>query len=132
MLNYIIPSLARRGHRMLVFSSSTRMLDLIQLCVLRTNKIKFLRVDGRVELAARELKIKKFEDDGRRSSQIVSNNTSNASFTDNAGSSIFGTTSSHKNNFSHKFSVMCLSTTIGGVGLTLTSADRVILVEPNW
>eukprot|EP00392_Amoebophrya_sp_AT5.2_P002731 g2736.t1 len=86
-----------KKHRVLIFSYSTRMLDLIQSSVLRPNGVKFLRIDGAVELGEREKKIQKFEND-----------------------------------VAGKFHCMCLSTKVGGVGLTLVSADRVILVEPGW
>ena len=32
----------------------------------------------------------------------------------------------------HHFDVFLSSTQVGGVGLTLTAADRVILVDPSW
>ncbi|CAD7956167.1 unnamed protein product [Amoebophrya sp. A120] len=100
LLNELVPKLVfnkQNPHRVLIFSYSTRMLDLIQSSVLRPNGVKFLRIDGAVELPEREKKIQKFENDTNG-----------------------------------KFHCMCLSTKVGGVGLTLVSADRVILVEPGW
>ncbi|CAD7941358.1 unnamed protein product [Amoebophrya sp. A25] len=97
LLNSLVSNLAKRKHRILIFSYSTRMLDLIQSAVLRPNKIKFLRIDGSTDLQDRDAKVNKFENDAQ-----------------------------------NKWQVMCLSTKVGGVGLTLVSADRVILVEPGW
>merc|ERR1712224_99623 len=31
-----------------------------------------------------------------------------------------------------KYFCLCMSTHVGGVGLTITAADRVILVDPAW
>ena len=84
MLNALLPRVCG-AHKTLIFSYSTRMLDMIQLAVLRPNGLKFLRIDGAVDLEEREKKLKKFEKEGS------------------------------------KFRVLCLSTKVGGVGLTLTS-----------
>jgi len=63
---------------------------------LRVLELKFLRVDGTVDVKDRDLKINKFQQPDSR------------------------------------YFAMCLSTHVGGVGLTLTSADRVVLVDPAW
>merc|ERR1719215_1377809 len=60
VLSVLLPQLQRRGHRCLIFSSSTRMLDLIQACVLRPLALKFLRIDGTIEAKDRDLKLQKF------------------------------------------------------------------------
>jgi superfamily II DNA or RNA helicase len=96
VLSVLLPQLHKRGHRCLIFSSSTRMLDLIQACVLRVLGLKFLRIDGTIEAKDRDLKLQKF----------------------------------HETN--SKYFCMCLSVQTGGTGLTITGADRVILVDPAW
>merc|ERR1712137_1400346 len=96
VLATLLPRLQAGGHRCLVFSQSTRMLDLIQGCVLRRLGLKSLRIDGTVDVKLRDLKVAKFQ---------------------NSGS---------------KYFCVCLSTQVGGVGLSVTAADRVILVDPAW
>jgi len=96
VLSVLLPQLQRRGHRCLIFSQSTRMLDLIQACVLRTLGLKFLRIDGTVDAKDRDLKITKFQQADSR------------------------------------YFCICLSVQVGGTGLTITGADRVILVDPAW
>jgi len=96
VLSVLLPQLQKRGHRCLIFSHSTRMLDLIQGCVLRALGLKFLRIDGSLEAKHRDLKLQKFQ---KPDSQYF---------------------------------CICLSTQVGGVGLTITAADRVILVDPAW
>merc|ERR1740138_24724 len=59
ILSVLLPQLQKRGHRCLIFSHSTRMLDLIQACVLRVLGLKFLRIDGTIDPKDRDLKIKK-------------------------------------------------------------------------
>eukprot|EP00929_Paragymnodinium_shiwhaense_P041737 TRINITY_DN21679_c0_g1_i2.p1 TRINITY_DN21679_c0_g1~~TRINITY_DN21679_c0_g1_i2.p1 ORF type:complete len:985 (+),score=239.40 TRINITY_DN21679_c0_g1_i2:98-2956(+) len=96
VLSVLLPQLQRRGHRCVLFSHSTRMLDLIQVCVLRVMKLKFLRIDGSVDPKDRDLKIAKFQQPDAR------------------------------------YFCMCLSHQSCSVGLTITGADRVILVDPAW
>jgi len=96
VLSVLLPQLQKRGHRCLIFSQSTRMLDLIQACVLRVLGLKFLRIDGSIEAKDRDLKISKFQQEGS------------------------------------KYFCVCLSIQVGGTGLTITGADRVILVDPAW
>jgi len=96
VLSVLLPQLHKRGHRCLIFSQSTKMLDLVQACVLRVRGLRFLRVDGTIERKDRDLKIAKFQ-------QPDSN-----------------------------YFCICLSSQVGGVGLTITGADRVILVDPAW
>merc|ERR1719253_395320 len=95
-LSELIPSLTKRGYRMLVFSQSVKMLDLIQILILKPNGIRCLRIDGQTDPMSRADKVAKF------------------------------------NNQRDRFQCMLLTTNVGGVGLNLTSADRVILVDPAW
>jgi len=92
----LLPALAARGHRTLVFSSSVKMLDLVQICCLKPNGLRCLRIDGQTDPSQRAEKVDKFNREDKR------------------------------------FQCMLLTTTVGGVGLTLTGADRVILVDPAW
>merc|ERR1719491_785656 len=92
----LLPALASRGHRTLVFSQSVKMLDLIQICCLKPNGLRCLRIDGQTSMTSRAEVVRNFETQQKR------------------------------------FHCMLLTTTVGGVGLNLTSADRVILVDPAW
>jgi SNF2 family DNA or RNA helicase len=96
VLSVLLQQLQKRGHRCLIFSQSTRMLDLIQACVLRVLGLKFLRIDGTIEAKDRDLKLQKFHAPESR------------------------------------YFCICLSCQVGGTGLTITGADRVILVDPAW
>lgn len=95
-LALLLPSLASRGHRTLVFSQSVKMLDLVQVCVLRPYGLRCLRIDGQTDPQIRGEKVAKFEKQQDR------------------------------------FQCMLLTTSVGGVGLNLTSADRVVLIDPAW
>eukprot|EP00397_Hematodinium_sp_SG-2012_P000891 GEMP01000892.1.p1 GENE.GEMP01000892.1~~GEMP01000892.1.p1 ORF type:complete len:1434 (+),score=314.01 GEMP01000892.1:73-4374(+) len=97
-LSVLLPALEKGGHRCLLFSQSTKMLNLVQGCVLRPLGLKFLRLDGTLHVEERNVKIAKFE-----SPEGI-----------------------------QKFFCMCLSIQVGGVGLTLTSADRVVIIDPSW
>eukprot|EP00442_Polarella_glacialis_P051000 CAMPEP_0115165378 /NCGR_PEP_ID=MMETSP0227-20121206/73564_1 /TAXON_ID=89957 /ORGANISM="Polarella glacialis, Strain CCMP 1383" /LENGTH=1520 /DNA_ID=CAMNT_0002577853 /DNA_START=81 /DNA_END=4643 /DNA_ORIENTATION=- len=92
----LLPALAEKGHRTLVFSQSVKMLDLIQICCLKPKGLRCLRIDGMTDAQSRHEKVNKFNEQRDR------------------------------------FQCMLLTTSVGGVGLNLTSADRVILVDPAW
>jgi len=92
----LLPALAAKGHRTLVFSQSLKMLDLVQICVLRPHGLRCLRMDGQTDPRLRAEKVRKFQEQRDR------------------------------------FQCMLLTTGVGGVGLNLTGADRVVLVDPAW
>jgi len=96
VLSVLLPQLQRRGHRCLIFSHSTRMLDLVQGCILRVLGMKFLRIDGTIDHRDRDLKVQKFQQPDSR------------------------------------YFCLCLTSEVGAVGLSVTAADRVILVDPAW
>eukprot|EP00347_Sterkiella_histriomuscorum_P014209 403361753 len=94
----LMAELKREGHRLLVFSMSKKMLNIIE-GILKNDKYKedykYLRIDGDTEIASREQICHKFNDDP----------------------SIF----------------CCLLTTkVGGFGLNLTGANRVVILDPDW
>lgn len=95
-LSELLPALAARGHRTLVFSQSLKMLDLIQVCCLKPHGLRCLRMDGQTDAVARAEKVAKF------------------------------------NKQPDRFQCMLMTTSVGGVGLNLTSADRVVIVDPAW
>eukprot|EP01062_Namystynia_karyoxenos_P067253 TRINITY_DN6115_c2_g1_i1.p1 TRINITY_DN6115_c2_g1~~TRINITY_DN6115_c2_g1_i1.p1 ORF type:complete len:918 (+),score=230.17 TRINITY_DN6115_c2_g1_i1:54-2807(+) len=82
------------SHRSLVFSQSTRFLDIIEHQVLHPLRVDFLRIDGTTPARERQAQVDSFnKGEGR---------------------------------------VMLLTTQVGGVGLTLTGADRVVLMDAAW
>ena len=56
-LRSFLPQLIKNGHRVLVFSSSTKVLDLIMVAVLKPLQIRCLRIDGTVDVGARNQKV---------------------------------------------------------------------------
>ncbi|VFR02291.1 unnamed protein product [Cuscuta campestris] len=90
LLDFLIP----KGHHVLIFSQTRKMLDQIQASLISSG-LKFLRIDGTTKAADRL--------------KIVNN------FQEGPGAPIF-----------------LLTSQVGGLGLTLTKADRVIVVDPAW
>ncbi|KAI1285897.1 DNA excision repair protein ERCC-6-like [Halotydeus destructor] len=91
----LLQCLRSEGHRTLVFSMSTLMLDIIQK-VLTVHRFKMARLDGRVrKMAERDKIVRTFQEDT-------------------------------------SYEVCLLTTQVGGVGLTLTAADRVVIYDPSW
>jgi len=95
-MSQLLPALASKGHRTLVFSQSLKMLDLVQTCCLKPKGLRCLRIDGQTDAVTRTQKIDKFEKHPER------------------------------------FQFMLLTTSVGGVGLNLVCADRVVIVDPAW
>ncbi|KAK1367039.1 Chromatin remodeling 24 [Heracleum sosnowskyi] len=89
----LLPSLIPRGHNVLIFSQTRKMLDLIQDSLL-SNGYKFLRIDGTTKANDRLKIVDDFQAGGAP--------------------------------------IFLLTSQVGGLGLTLTKADRVIVVDPAW
>jgi len=86
----LLANLKREDHRVLIFSQSRKMLDLIQSIIMAKN-YTFQRIDGTItKTAERQARIDTFNKD-------------------------------------RSFFCFLLTTTVGGVGINLTGADRVII-----
>ena len=79
---------------MLIFSQGLRLLDLVEMCILKASGISYLRVDGLTSMSCRAARVDKFKAGGAK--------------------------------------VMLLTTAVGGFGLNLTRADRVVMLDPAW
>jgi SNF2 family DNA or RNA helicase len=90
----LITALTQAGHRVLIFSQSTRMLDIIQRVLLKVAQMS--RIDGSTKERDRQRLVDDF------------------------------------NNPNSRCCCMLLSTKAGGLGLTLTGADRAIIYDPSW
>ncbi len=91
----LLPKLREEGSRVLVFSQSRKMLNIIEL-LLREGDYSFLRVDGSVNKSAeRQRRVELFNSDP-------------------------------------SYFCFLLTTVVGGIGLNLTGADRVVIVDPSW
>ncbi|KAL5755404.1 hypothetical protein ACOSP7_023624 [Xanthoceras sorbifolium] len=90
----LLDNLIPEGHKILIFSQTRKMLNLIQESIV-SNGYKFLRIDGTTKASDRV----KIVDD----------------FQEHDVAPIF-----------------LLTSQVGGLGLTLTKADRVIVVDPAW
>jgi SNF2 family DNA or RNA helicase len=95
-LSKMLPALGSLGHRTLIFSQGLKMMDLVELCVLKKLGITYLRIDGSTDVQSRADRVQQFQ-------------------------------TQHD-----AFQCMLLSTSVGGFGLNLTSADRVIILDPAW
>ncbi|XP_027692565.1 DNA excision repair protein ERCC-6-like [Vombatus ursinus] len=91
----LLKRLQDEGHQTLVFSQSTKLLDIIEH-LLKKENFETLRIDGTVTpLSERQRRIDLFQR--------------------NQGVSVF-----------------LLTSQVGGVGLTLTAATRVVIFDPSW
>ncbi len=94
-LGLLLDQLLPAGHRVVLFSGWTTMLDLIEKYLL-SRSITFCRLDGSTNRVQRQIDIKKF------------------------------------NQPNSPISVFLCSTRAGGLGITLTSADTVVLYDSDF
>eukprot|EP01097_Dermamoeba_algensis_P009544 TRINITY_DN6740_c0_g1_i1.p1 TRINITY_DN6740_c0_g1~~TRINITY_DN6740_c0_g1_i1.p1 ORF type:complete len:905 (+),score=157.06 TRINITY_DN6740_c0_g1_i1:319-2715(+) len=93
-LVHLLRDLKTNNHRVLIFSMSTKMLDIIQL-VMQHEGYRMLRMDGSIPAGERQKRVDLF-------------------------------------NQKEKFFAFLMTTNVGGLGITLTGADRAILFDPSW
>ncbi|XP_030059035.1 DNA excision repair protein ERCC-6 [Microcaecilia unicolor] len=84
----------RQGHRVLLFSQSRQMLQILEVFV-RERNYSYLKMDGTTTIASRQPLITRYNED----------------------TTIF---------------VFLLTTKVGGLGVNLTGANRVIIFDPDW
>ncbi|CAH1273323.1 ERCC6 [Branchiostoma lanceolatum] len=94
VVNTLLKMWHKQGHRVLLFSQSKQMLDLMEEFV-QDQSYTYMRMDGTTTISSRQPKITKFNKD----------------------TSIF---------------VFLLTTRVGGLGVNLTGANRVIIFDPDW
>ena len=93
-LRALLTRLTNNGHRVLVFSQSIKMLDVVERAA-REDGHALVRVDGRVPAEERHARVEHFQN-------------------------------------SPDVPLALLTTQVGGLGLTLTAADRVVIYDPSW
>ncbi|XP_044229225.1 DNA excision repair protein ERCC-6 [Thunnus albacares] len=84
----------KQGHRVLLFTQSRQMLDILEVFV-RENNYTYLKMDGTTTIASRQPLIARYNEE----------------------KSIF---------------IFLLTTKVGGLGVNLTGANRVIIYDPDW
>ncbi|KAL7626773.1 DNA repair protein rhp26 [Parahypoxylon ruwenzoriense] len=83
------------GHKTLLFSQGTQMLDIIEKFVGRLGDINYLRMDGSTAIKDRQNLVDRFNNDP-------------------------------------EIHLFLLTTKVGGLGVNLTGASRVIIFDPDW
>ncbi|KAA8909107.1 hypothetical protein FN846DRAFT_905856 [Sphaerosporella brunnea] len=84
-----------QGHRALIFSQGTQVLDILEKNIKSYEGFKYSRMDGRTPIVMRQQLVEEFNNDS-------------------------------------SIDVFLLTTRVGGLGLNLTGADRVIIFDPDW
>ncbi|OAA61910.1 DNA repair protein rhp26 [Niveomyces insectorum RCEF 264] len=85
----------RFGHKTLLFSQGTQMLDILESFVRRQSGMQYLRMDGKTPIKERQTLVDRFNNDP-------------------------------------EVHVFLLTTKVGGLGVNLTGANRVIIFDPDW
>uniref|UniRef100_A0A3Q0KMF4 Excision repair helicase ercc-6-related n=1 Tax=Schistosoma mansoni TaxID=6183 RepID=A0A3Q0KMF4_SCHMA len=97
-----------QGHKVLLFSQSRRMLTLLERLV-QLMKFSYLRMDGTTPVSQRHELIRRFNYRSTSDSEKIDR------------------TSDHLDIF-----LFLLTTRVGGLGVNLTSANRVLIYDPDW
>lgn len=108
MLDKILKSELPKGKKVLIFSSFTTMLNILEdfLCL---RSVNYLRLDGSTPVARRNLSIRLFQQTKTMESLR-----------------------SHDSSSSKDFPIFLISTKAGGLGINLTAADTVIMYDSSW
>ncbi|VDO03198.1 unnamed protein product [Rodentolepis nana] len=94
------------AHRTLIFSQSLRLLDMTEAAILEVNRVPSRPRDlPKHKILRLDGRLKKLQE----RNEILSRFAEDLSYT-----------------------VMLLTTQVGGVGLTITTADRVVILDPSW
>lgn len=104
VLDHMLRELKRKGHKVLIFSQMTKMLDIIEDYVIMRD-YNYCRLDGSTQLTDRVEQMEKF------------NKVSAGSKTANDDENVF---------------IFMLSTRAGGLGINLIAADTVIFFDSDW
>ncbi|KAK4177264.1 SNF2 family N-terminal domain-containing protein [Triangularia setosa] len=91
----LLPMWKRLGHKTLLFSQGTQMLDIIEAFVQRLDNVRYLRMDGKTPIKQRQTLVDQFNNDP-------------------------------------SLDLFLLTTKVGGLGVNLTGANRVIIFDPDW
>ncbi|PLW48329.1 hypothetical protein PCASD_02858 [Puccinia coronata f. sp. avenae] len=108
MLDKILTSELPKGKRILIFSSFTSMLDILE-DFLNLRQIDYLRLDGSTPVARRNLAIRIFQQ-----------------------SKTMDSLRSHGTSSPRIVPIFLISTKAGGLGINLTAADTVVLYDSSW
>ena len=103
VLHHILPQWKDQGHKALLFSQTQQMLDILETYCQDCN-YNYLRMDGNTPVNQRQQLVDKFNQDD----EISNGDSSNAIF------------------------LFLLTTRVGGLGVNLIGANRVILFDPDW
>ncbi|GMF25659.1 unnamed protein product [Phytophthora lilii] len=103
VLDHMLRELKRKGHKVLIFSQMTRMLDILEDFLLMRS-YNYCRLDGGTKLMDRVEQMERF-------------NKVSAGSTSNDDDNVF---------------VFMLSTRAGGLGINLIAADTVIFYDSDW
>lgn len=98
MLFVLMKELVRTEHKLLIFSMSKKMLNLIEEILKSasySSTMTYRRIDGDTEISSRDSICQEFNSD-------------------------------------HSIFCCLLTTKVGGFGLNLTGADRVVILDPDW
>ncbi|ORY68393.1 putative DNA repair and recombination protein RAD26 [Pseudomassariella vexata] len=91
----LLPMWKKMGHKSLLFSQGTQMLDILEKFVQRLGGINYVRMDGTTAIKDRQILVDKFNTDP-------------------------------------ELDLFLLTTKVGGLGVNLTGASRVIIFDPDW
>ena len=119
LLDRLVPALLAAGHSVLLYSQMTRMLDVLESW-LDLRGIASFRLDGTTPQHERDISLRAFQSKKR----VRALRDQEEAFPEGVARETDTDTDTPR--------VFLLSTKAGGIGINLTAADTVILVESDW
>lgn len=116
ILERMIPELFKKGHKVLIFSQMTRMLDILADWCEFVKGWKFCRIDGQVHIDIRREQV----------------NNEKVDLLANPPSHVLNIQKIKAFDSDPECRLFLLSTRAGGLGINLTAADTVIIFDSDW
>lgn len=108
----------KQGHRVLIFTQSRKMLEILETFV-RSQNYEYIKIDGSTAIGSRQPLITKFNE--------VCNSFIVISCFWSSVLLIFLFSLQNK-----KYYIFLSTTHVGGLGVNLTGANRVVIYDPDW
>jgi DNA excision repair protein ERCC-6 len=128
VLSHILPLWKQENHKILIFCQMYSMISLLEI-MLNELSLPFMRLDGRTPVSKRQQIINYFNSEQPQGEVDEEEEDGDDNNGDGNGN---GNDRRRRRRNSPRISILLLTTRTGGVGISLTGANRVILVDPDW
>mmetsp|Transcript_5504 Transcript_5504/g.23381 ORF Transcript_5504/g.23381 Transcript_5504/m.23381 type:complete len:267 (-) Transcript_5504:638-1438(-) len=126
VMDRLIAKLVKRGHKILIFSQFTRILDIIE-DVMHLRKYEYVRLDGSTSLENRTTYMDSFNDERSKTRIFLISTRAGGKERSDMNAFVGKAGRREPANDLNRFPVQC-----AGLGVTLTAADTVIFYDSDY